>query len=157
MSDVNINVACHYLEKAANIGACVPVYGTSIIVGRFVGGLAQTVLGVFTRIIGWLVETLIDRGHLKNWERKKWQEISEIGAEHTKHGLLNVGVAISQFIIGYFTFNLGNVFVHYYFKSHFNFDPFVHYKGIMPANSYTKTHLLVTSKNYSEVRTARKW
>lgn len=136
MYDININVACHYLEKMANIGACVPVVGTYIIVGRFFGGLTQTVLGVFARVIGGIVETAIDHGYMKEWDQKKWQNISETGAEHTKHGLLNMGVAIDQLAIGYFTFNLGNLFI-YFHKG--NFDPYVPYKGIRALNSYIRT------------------
>lgn len=135
MYDININVVCHYLEKTANIGACIPVVGTYIIVGRFFAGATQTILGVSARIIAGIVESSIGRGYLKGWNQRKWQKICELGAEHTKHGLLNMGVAIDQLAIGYFTFNLGNLFI-YFHKG--NFDPYVPYKGIMAPNSYAQ-------------------
>ncbi len=144
MYGVNINIGCHYLELMANIGACIPVYGTHIIIGRFLGGAAQAIVGIFLRVLGACGEFLSD----KELQKKKWREISEIGAEHTMHGFLNMGVAISQLVIGFFTFNVGNVVVHYCFKGSFNFEPFVPYKGILAPNSYAKNYLMIgRSKN----------
>lgn len=138
MYDININIAAHYIEKLANVGACLPVYGTKVIIRRLFGGVIQAVAGVFARVISWCVEKAIDYGFLKEWSKKEWQKRGEDGAEHAKHGFFNVGVAISQLVIGYFTFNLGNLFI-YYYKG--NFDPYISYKGIVSANSYARAPL----------------
>lgn len=137
MNDINIsiNIGCHYLEKLANMGACIPVYGTSIIACRLFGGVIQTVLSVFTRIVGAFAEN-INKVYQKKIEQRKWREINEMAFEHMKHGLLNICVAICQLIVGFFSFNLGNAFI-YLHKG--NFESYVPYKGIVAANSYTKT------------------
>lgn len=147
---ININIACHYLEKVSNVGACIPVYGTNVILGRlFCALFIQTVAGVFARSTGWIVETSIDKGYLKEWDAKKWREVSEMGSEHVRHGLLNVGVAVSQLIVGFFTLNLGNLFI--YFRKG-SFDPSIPYKGIAAANSYTKGPLALKRSQEWEPR-----
>lgn len=131
---MDANIVLHYLEVGANVGACIPVYGNKFILARFLGGLAQTVAGVSYLTIGCVGEVFIQAKILRGLNSEMWYEFRDEGFEQTKHGVLNVATAISQLVVGFFTFNLGNLFVHLYLKG--NFEPFIPYRGLRLQNSY---------------------
>lgn len=146
MNDINSSIICHKLEVGANMGACIPILGTQVILGRLLGGMIQTVIGVGLWTIGQIGDLFSETKYLMPLSRI-WQVLIDEGAEHSKHGPLNVGTAISQLIIGLFTLNLGNLFVHLYLKG--NFDPFIPYKGVKVANSYAHSPSMHSPSNRS--------
>lgn len=99
----NLNDVCNRLEIIFNIGACVPVFGTDIILIRLgFAGIQTIAAGSFLAI------ATLKKNH-SDADKDFWKSIRVIGEEHLIQGLLNLCQGVKQLIIGFLFSNLGNL------------------------------------------------
>jgi len=122
------------IETGFNVLDSLPVVSVASSLIRATAGKVQMLVGAFLALTGTLGQLI------NSSDQKKWEKLTKIGLEHMTHGGLNLLRGAGEFLLGVYTYGIGNlVLFGIQFASENGFEPHVKY-GIF---SEKRVYLLV--------------